>query len=282
MRVLQTELLSYQAEHSAVVHLVLQLQMDRHVLSASKVVHVALPSHGHGGLHQLALHGRRTLHASFDSSIDFFPESRHRRHTCWMGLAHTVLDFLRIGVDDQLCADRYAEVRPCAFEDMGERQEVDGAVLVVDRHALLVGCQACAVLPIGEDDTLALARRTTGVEDVADVVVAGLSPQLLHFRLSRQVLAELDEVAEVEGVGVVATDAHTGIIDNHALQCRAEGDDPVCLVILLLLSDEQEAHAGVLDHVLYLLLGARSIEGYCSDAHTIGSKVRVQVLDTIL
>ena len=35
MRVLQTELLSYQAEHSAVVHLVLQLQMDRHALSAT-------------------------------------------------------------------------------------------------------------------------------------------------------------------------------------------------------------------------------------------------------
>ena len=282
MRVLQTELLSYQAEHGAVVHLVLQLQMDRHALSASKVVHVALSSHGHGSLHQLALHGRRTLHASLDSRIDLLPESRHRRHTCRMGLAHTFLDLLRIGVDDQLCADRYAEVRPCALEDMGEWQEVDGAVLVVDGHAPLVGFQSCTILSVGEDDTFALARRTTGVEDVADVVVAGLSPQFLHLRLSWQVLAELDEVAEVEGVGVVATDAHTGIIDNHALQCRAESDDPVCLVILLLLSDEQEAHAGVLDHVLYLLLGARSIERYCSDAHTIGSKVRVQVLDTIL
>ena len=278
----QADLLPYQAEHGAVVELILHFHMEGHALSAPTIVHIALATHRYGVPHQLPLHGGGLVHALLHGGIDLLPEARDGRHARGMGLAHALLYLLRVGIDNQLRTNGKAQVGPGALKDVGEGQKVDHPVLVTDGNALLVGRYAGAVLSVGEDDSLAVARRAAGIENVADVVVARFCPQFLHFRLPWEVLSELDEVAEVQRIGVIGADADTGVVDDHALQGRTKGDDAVCLVILLLLSDKQEAHAGILNHVLYLLLGAGGVERNCLDFHAIGTEIGVKILDTIL
>ena len=107
---------------------------------------------------------------------DFLPEARYAGHTGRMCLAHGLLDFLRVGVQDELCALGQAEVSPAALEDMSQRQEAHHTVFLADRHTFVVGLHGCVVLSVGKDDTLRVACRTTGVDDVADIVHRCLAP----------------------------------------------------------------------------------------------------------
>ena len=56
----------------------------------------------------------------------------------------------------------------------------------------------------------------------------------------------------------------------------------MCLVILLLLAHEEEAHLTIIDHVLYLLLTAGGIERDGAYTHSISAKVCVKVVNTVL
>ena len=136
---------------------------------------------------------------------------------------------------------------------MGEGQEVDDAVIFCDGHAGVVSLQGCRILPIAEHHTFAVARSATGVEDIAEIVVVGLFVKRFHLGLTRQILAEFQEVFEVEGVGIMRTDAHAVVVDDDTLQRGAQGKDAVGLVVLFLLTDEEEAHLRVVDNKLYLL-----------------------------
>ena len=60
------------------------------------------------------------------------------------------------------------------------------------------------------------------------------------------------------------------------------GEYTVRLVILLLLAYEEEAYAGIVYHVLYLLFGSGGVERDGNHAHTIGSEVGDEILYGIL
>ena len=199
-----------------------------------------------------------------------------------MGLAHSLLYLLGIGVDNQLGANRQAEVSPTSLEDVGEGQEVDDAAVFRDINKLIVGVKSRMILPVGEHHALALAGGTTGVEDVAEVGVVGFLPARLKFRLAGQPLAQLDEVAEVKGIGVVGIDIHAVIIDDDALERGAEVEDAQRLVILLLFAYEEEAHLGIVEHIEYLLLAIGGVERHGNGAHAIGTEVGIEVLHTVL
>ena len=62
----------------------------------------------------------------------------------------------------------------------------------------------------------------------------------------------------------------------------AQSEYTVSLVILLLLAYEEEAYAGIVYHVLYLLFGSRGIERYGDCTHAIGSKVGDEILYGVL
>ena len=80
----------------------------------------------------------------------------------------------------------------------------------------------------------------------------------------------------------MGADAHALVEDHYALQCRTEREDTVGLVVLLLLSHEDNLHSAILNHILYLLFGTGGIKRDADDAHTIGSEVGIQILDAVL
>ena len=105
---------------------------------------------------------------------------------------------------------------------------------------------------------------------------------MLHLALSRQSLAELQEVVEVEGGRVVSGYAYRAVEYDDALQRVAQSEYTVSLVILLLFAYEEEAYAGIVYHVLYLLFGSGGVERDGNHAHTIGSEVGDEILYGIL
>ena len=105
---------------------------------------------------------------------------------------------------------------------MGIGQEVHHAIILANRHTLIVSNHSGMELSVGQDDTLGIASSTTGIENIGDVIIGGLSLQLLHLRLSWQVLAQLQEIGEINGIGVVFGNLHQRVEDNDTLQARTE------------------------------------------------------------
>ena len=123
---------------------------------------------------QLTLHACGAVHLVHNGLIDLLPESWHRAHAGGVHLAHVLLYVVRIGVDDEVAALAYAQISPSTLKDVGEGQEIYHAVFLRDGHHLVVGLQGGVILTVGKHDTLAVARCAAGVENVAQVVEAGL------------------------------------------------------------------------------------------------------------
>ena len=165
---------------------------------------------------------------------------------------------------------------------MGKGQEVDDTVFLGNRHYLVIGSQGSIILSIGQHDSLAVTGSTTGIKDVSHIIHACRLIQSLHLSLSRQVLAQLDEVLEVKGSRVVSTDAHAGVEDDDTLQRRTESKDTMCLVVLILLAYKEEANLSIVNHILYLLLAAGSIKGNRAHLDAISTKVGIEIMHAIL
>lgn len=74
-----------------------------------------------------------------------------------------------------------------------------------------------------EHHTLTVAGSTTGVKDIAKVVV-GLGPTFFHLTLPWKIFAQLQKVVEIQGVGVVGADTHVEIVHDDALQRVTKGE----------------------------------------------------------
>ena len=73
-------------------------------------------------------------------------------------------------------------------------------------------------------------------------------------------------------------DAHQRVEDDDTLQGRTEGHHPAGTVVLLLLADKEEAHLGVVDHKLDLLLGTGGVERNGDSTDAPCAKVTLQIL----
>ena len=124
-----------------------------------------------------------------DTHIDLLPEAGYGRHTGGVCISHRLLHLLRMGVDNHLCSCIEAEDSPSTLKDVRVGQEVHDAVVFCDGHAFAVGFKGCHKLSMGQDDTLGVARSAAGIQYVGNIVIVGLTLQLLHFRLAWQVLA---------------------------------------------------------------------------------------------
>ena len=279
---LQAYLLTHQTEHGLVGKSILEAQLQRRALAFGEVVDIVSFADAPCLIKDLLLGGTRPVYLCLHGLVHLLPESRHARHTCRMGLAHRFLDLMRIDIDNERGTFCQAEISPAALKDMRERQEVDDAVFLPHRHTGIVGLESGGILTIGEHHAFRLTRRATGIEDIAEVVVVGLLPQRLNVLLVRQVLAQLDEVVEIHRFRVVHAQTHVTVEDDDTLQSRAEGVHTVSLVILLLLAHEDDAHACIVDHILYLLSRSGGIERDRDHTDTVSAKICVQVFRTVL
>ena len=282
MGIFQSKFLAHQREDGLIEHLILQMECQRRTLALRQIVDIMLLAYIQGILEEFALWSAGCLYLLQHTHIDFLPETGHRGHTRRMSLLHRLLHLQGIGVHDQRGTLRQTEDLPTFLKDMGKRQEIEHTVVLSHRHTFIIGLHRSVVLATGEDDTLRVARRTTGIEDVGDIVHRSRSRQGIHFRLSRQILTQLQEVVEIHGIGILFGDAHTLVEDDDALHRLTGGEYPAGLVVLFLLADEQEAHLRVIHHELDLLLRAGGIERDGDGTDAPCTEVTEQVLDGVL
>ena len=67
-------------------------------------------------------------------------------------------------------------------------------------------------------DALRVTCRTTGIENIGDIIHRCLSLQFLHLRLSGQIITQLQEVIEIHRIGIVGRDANILIENDNAFQ----------------------------------------------------------------
>ena len=282
IRMFQAQLLTHHAQDGLVDNLIFQLECQRRTLAIGNILYIALATYGKSMIEKFLLYRTSLIHLGLYGNIHLLPEAGHAAHTGRMYLAHALLNLVRISVDKQLCSLAQTEVSPSTLKDMGKWQEIDDTVFLGNRHYLVVGSQGSIILSIGQHDSLAVTGSTTGIKDVSHIIHACRLIQSLHLSLSRQVLAQLDEVLEVKGSRVVSTDAHAGVEDDDTLQRRTESKDTMCLVVLILLAYKEEAHLSVGNHILYLLLAAGSIKGNRAHLDAISTKVGIEIMHAIL
>ena len=80
----------------------------------------------------------------------------------------------------------------------------------------------------------------------------------------------------------MTADAYGTVKNDDAFERRTQREHTMRLVVLLLLANEQEAHVGIVHHILYLLFARGGIDGYRHHTNAIGTEIGVHVLDAVL
>ena len=148
------------------------------------------------------------IHLCLYGNINLLPETWHTTHTGRMHFTHTLLNFMRISIDDELGTFAQAEICPSTLKYMSEWKEIDDTILFGNRHALIVCLQCSIILTVFQHHTLTVTRCATGIEDISQVIHTCLLVEFLYLRLTRKILSQLQEVLEIEGCRVMCTDAH--------------------------------------------------------------------------
>ena len=248
----------------------------------TQIVDIMLFAYGQSMQEQLALHRAGIVHSFLHPGVNLLPKSWNRRHTRGMCLAHRLLNLSRIGIDDELCTLRKREIRPRSLEDMGERQKADHPICFAHVHAFVVGLQGSVILTVSEHYPFAIACGAAGVENIAQILLIGLGPELFHLALTWQMFAQFQEIVEVKSVRIVRTDAHTAVENDDAFQRMAKGEDAMSLVILLLFSYKEESDLSIVHHILQLLFAAGGIKGDRHGPNAIRTEVGIEIMNAVL
>ena len=241
-----------------------------------------LTANGERFLEEFALHGIGIVYLLFHADKHLFPESRNRAHAGGMRFAHTLLYFLRIGVDNQLGTLGQTKNHPATLEDMCKGKEIHDSVLLSNRHTLVVSLKGGMILSVGQHDSFRVACGSAGIKDISQVIETGLLIQSLDLRLAWKALAQFQEIVKEDCIRVVGINTNTIVKHDDALQCRTKRENSVCLVILLLLSNKQEPDIGIANHVLHLLLTTGGIKRNGNSTNAICAKIGVKILHRVL
>ena len=165
---------------------------------------------------------------------------------------------------------------------MSQREETHHPVLLANRNALVVGKHGGVVLSVGEYDTLRIACCSAGIKDVSYIVVVCLLAEDVHLTLSRETLAEFQELVEVHRAGVVGVFLYSRVKDDNLLKRRTKRQHTICLVVLFLFANEEDAYLRIANHKLYLLLTTRSVEGNGDSTYSESTEVGKHILNDVL
>ena len=165
-------------------------------------------THGQGMLKHLALDGSGILNPLFHANIHFLPKTGHTAHTRWMGLNERLLHLFGIRVHNNLCAFGDTKETPPALKDMSEREETHDAVVFSDRKILVIGYHGSIILSMSQDDAFGIARSATRIENVRNIIVAGLSIERLHLTLARTALSQLQELVKKDTARIISSLAY--------------------------------------------------------------------------
>ena len=155
-------------------------------------------------------------------------------------------------------------------------QEIHNTVILCHRHTLAVGHHSSIKLTVSQDNALRVASRTTGIKDIGDIIERCLLLQLLHLNLTWQILAQLQEITEIDSVGIRYL--YQRIEHNDTFERRTECKDATGLIILVLFTNKQEAYLSIVNHKLYLLFRTGSIERNGHSTNAPSTKITLNIL----
>ena len=107
---------------------------------------------------------------------------------------------------------------------------------------------------MGEDHSLGVTRRTTGIEYAHYVIVACLGIQTLDLLLPWKAIAHSQKIIEIDRHRVVGRDAHIAVEDNDLLQSMTDRKQMSRSIILLLVAGEYKSDIGIIHDERYLVL----------------------------
>ena len=281
--VLDAQRLLQQTVARAVVEALTLTQEEGGLLLHPHIVQVVTPSHPQGVAEnhpaQEVARGNLLLHAR----VDLLPETRDGTHGRRAHLADGLLDVRRTQVDAHRAATVDAKVGPRLLEDVGQGEEVHHHVRVRQLgQTNVMDTERLRVAGVVEHDALRLARGPGRIEDVCQVFFADVVPAAFQLGSDSRVGAQCQELVEVERQRVLRMADDLAVEDDHTLQRGARLRHLAGDVVLVLLADEQEAYAGILQDVAHLLGGAGGIERDGHRTHAERGKVHVQALGFVL
>ena len=189
MGILQTQFLTNQREDGTIQHLIFQMKCHGWFLALAEILDIMTTTNIESMQKQFTLNGTGMLYLVHHTHIDLLPETGDGRHTGGMCVAHGLLYLLRMGVDYHTCSGIHTQDSPSTFEDMCIGQEVHDAVVFVDRYTFAVCHHSGMELSVRQDDTLRVTCRTTGIENVCDIIIRGFLLQFVNLNLTREILA---------------------------------------------------------------------------------------------
>ena len=217
----QSQLFTHQRKKRLVESLVFKFQRQWRPFALAQIFGMVFPAHTQGALEQFALHGIGLVDFIFYANIHLLPEAGNGTHACRMHLAHRLLDFFGIGINDDFRAFGKTKEQPSAFKNVRDWKEIHHTVVLSNWHALVVCLESGMILAVSEHDTFRLSCCSTCIEDVCQIVPIGLTPKHLHLALSREVGSQLQELIEIDGARIAFCQANRAVEDNYLFKRRA-------------------------------------------------------------
>lgn len=115
-------------EHFFVEKSVLAFEHPRRFASEARIVKIPAGAHAQGAIHHPACDSGHGTDFILHSRIHLLPETRHGTHARGAHLAQRMLYFARVAVDGHAYAHEQAEICPCLFKNVAERQEAERRV----------------------------------------------------------------------------------------------------------------------------------------------------------
>ena len=197
---IQAQCLLQQAIDGLFVEFILHVQPHRRCQSLTYIVHIVFTSYLDGILHQCLLNACRFVYHFVYTGIYLFPETRHTTHGSWSYFLDSHLDILRTEIDVQFCSHAKTPATPGTFKHMGKRQEVDNHITLSQSwEAFAMGIHYRFITSMTQHHPFAFAGSTTGIKNVHQIFFLRFGCTLVHFCLMQTILAQCQEIIEING-----------------------------------------------------------------------------------
>ena len=185
-------------------------------------------------------------------------------------------------VDRKLRALCQPEIGPSPLKHMRKGEEIKQDIFLAYREHGIVGTESFVIHGSREHHAFAVTRRTTGVEDIDQVIEAGVSCPAFYVALQAKIFAQSQEIVKVNGEMVIGILPDGRVKNDYSLHSRTKRHNAECHVILLLLSHKDITDFGVADHINHLRTAACGIERNRHGPYGIGAEIDVKAFGLVL
>ena len=151
------------------------------------------------------------------TGIHFFPETGNTAHQCRTDFFNGSLDIHRTQVDTNLHTFVHTKIRPCFLEDMCQRKEVHGNILIGHVYQTdIMDTESLHIVRMMQHYPLRFASCTGCIKNVGKVIIRCTGSTLFHYIVVRQTFSRFQEFVEINGSHVTRV-AYYSTVENDQL-----------------------------------------------------------------